>query len=165
MSVATPIGRVSFPDVFEPSQVMGQGANKFRLTLLVEPDAEGLDEFRDLIEKEIQKKWPDGLPKNFHHPELDGDSMDREETRGKVVFRFTAKEDQRPQVLDRNLNAIAKSDNEFYAGCYARVSTSIYGWNFSGKSGVSLALDAVQKVRDGDPLVGRQDPTKVFSKL
>jgi hypothetical protein len=43
---------------------------------------------------------------------------------------------------------------EIYSGCYARVCVSLFPYNTAGKRGIGIGLEAVQKLRDGDPLGG-----------
>ena len=78
MAKHTPIGRVSFPELYEATQVSGQGDFKYRLTLIFEPDARGLAELRADIDAFIKTKWPTGLPPKFQHPIIDGDETDTE---------------------------------------------------------------------------------------
>lgn len=57
----------------------------------------------------------------------------------------------------------AKTD--FYAGCYARAQVNAYYWKFMGKEGVSLGLQNLQKLRDGERFGGRGNAANDFDAI
>jgi hypothetical protein len=57
----------------------------------------------------------------------------------------------------------AKTD--FYAGCYARAEVNAYYWKFMGKEGVSLGLQNLQKLRDGERFGGRGNAADSFDAI
>ena len=166
MPRTSPIGRVSYPSVFEPTQVQGAGEFKFRITLIFEPDDPKLAEMREAEQQAILKKWPTGKPAKYQSPFVDGDSLDQPETKGKIVVRFTAKEDRPPQVIDTDAKTpITKESGKFYSGCYGRVSYSQYGWTYAGKNGVSFGFNTVQFCRPGEALDGRTTADQDFDAI
>ena len=44
--------------------------------------------------------------------------------------------------------------SEVYSGCYARANISFYAYNTNGNKGIACGLNAIQKIRDGEPLGG-----------
>lgn len=69
-----------------------------------------------------------------------------------------------PQVVDRQAQPITDK-NKLYSGCYGSVHLNAYAWDYGGKWGVSLGVEAVQFVRDGERLGGRRPATDVFKPL
>ena len=53
---------------------------------------------------------------------------------------------------------------ELYSGCYARVCVSLFPYNSNGKRGIGIGLEAVQKLRDGDPLGGGVSVADAFGQ-
>ena len=43
---------------------------------------------------------------------------------------------------------------EMYSGCYGNVAVSLYPYEFTGKYGVGVGLNAIQKTKDGERLDG-----------
>jgi len=167
MAKLSPIGRASFPELFQPTQVSGQGAFKYRLTLLIDPKDPALAQLRADIEESAKKKWPSGRPKNWSSPLLDGDDMDnpRPECAGMIVLRLTANDDRPPQVVDSGMRPITKESGKMYSGCYARASYNCFSWTNTGKNGTSVGMNNVQVVRDGDPLDSRTNASDDFDAL
>ena len=84
-------------------------------------------------------------------PLRDGDSM--EEDAYKDKYFINASSVIQPQIVDRNLKFILDHD-EVYSGVFARVSLRFYPFNKGGNMGVGCGLLNIQKVADGDRLVG-----------
>lgn len=74
-----------------------------------------------------------------------------EECRGCWVF--TASNKNRPNVVDLALQPILDA-TEIYSGMYANVGVTFFGYNAPQNKGIGVALDNVQKTRDGEPLGG-----------
>lgn len=87
-----------------------------------------------------------------------------DECKGCWVFTASSKEDYPPQVVDRQVKTII-DPTQVYSGMWANVHVSFYAYNNSGKKGIGCGLNAVQKVRDDDPLTGRVNAKDVFSAL
>jgi hypothetical protein len=152
--VVTPIGRASFPQLFEAAQVNGEGPEKYNLTLIIEPDAPGLKELEDQVADYIKVKFPK-LPKDLKTPILIGDDLDRPEYAGKIVLRLSCRADKhKPKVIDAMKNPIT-DPALFYSGCNCRATFTLYSWTYMGKSGVSIGLVDVQKVSENERLDGR----------
>lgn len=165
----TPVGRVSFPDVFEPTQVNGAGDFKYRMKLVFDPTdpatAEGLEKLRAEVEAAAAKKWPSGKPKKFHDPLQDGDESGRPEYAGMVTLQLTAKDNRPPQVVDQQVRNIDPKSGNFYSGCYAKCSYNVYAWEYMNKGGVSFGLGNIQKVGDGEPFDGRTKAEDDFEPI
>ena len=61
---------------------------------------------------------------------------------------------------------IEEMSGDFYPGCHARVSYSVYAWQHPvGGAGVSCGLNNVQKVKDDTAFDGRSDASDDFDEL
>lgn len=164
MSNTSPVGRLSFPNLFKAEQINGQGEPKFGCTLIFDPGTPGLDKMRESVQKLINSKWNGKLPNKYKDPFLDGDEMDRPEYKGKIVIRFSCKADKRPEVVGPLKQPIT-DPAVIYAGCYCRVSYSCYTWEYMGKEGISFGLGHVQMVRNGERFDGRGTADSVFDEI
>ncbi len=66
---------------------------------------------------------------------------------------FTASNKRQPTIVDRALQPILDS-TEIYSGMYANVGITFFPYNTANNKGIGIALDNVQKIRDGEPLGG-----------
>jgi hypothetical protein len=157
-SILTPEFRVSFPNVFQPGKLSG----KFGLTMLFPKDTD-FSVLETAIKAKIKEKYPAGAPKGLLLPILDGEESEREEQ--KDTFYINAKSGKyRPGVVDQN-RAEINDEAEFYPGCYARATVTLYTWEYLGKKGVSVNLRNVQKLRDGEPLISRVAAADEFEQV
>jgi hypothetical protein len=148
----SPVGRVSYPNVFAAKEF--DGKRTFGLTLLFDKTAD-LTELKNAVAAAIKERWGNKPPSNLRSPLRDGDEKDKPEYAGKVFVTFRAGEDRRPAVVRPDLTPISQESGEFYSGCYAKVSYSVYAYDKQGNRGVAFSLGNIQKVRDGEPLDGR----------
>jgi hypothetical protein len=135
MKFITPVFRVSFPNVFNPSDY--DGKIRYQLTMLFEPD-----DVEDL------RKAIDVWPKSIRHPLIDGDTKPDLGYEGLIFCR--TKSTRKPGVVDANRDPIL-DPSDFYSGCYARASVNIYAYNNQSK-GIALGLNNLMKTDDGEPL-------------
>ena len=154
MSKLTSIGRVSYPELFAATQVAGQGAFKYRVTLIFDADDPWLKQLRADVEASAKAFWPTKRPKDWRDPLIDGDSLENTspETDGKIIVRLTANDDRQPGVVDHQVAPITRESGKLYAGCYARASYSVYSYSKAGNNGTAIGINNLQVVRDGDPL-------------
>lgn len=168
MASITPVGRVSYPNVFT-ARGMGknnEGDKNFSLTLLFPKDKKDeLAQMKADVEAAIKEKWGDKRPKNLQSPFTDGNTKDAPEYQDMIAVNFKAKEDRPPQVIGPDKKPITENSGLFYPGCYARVSYRCYAWEYMGKTGVSFGLNNIQKSGDGEPFDGRTDADDDFEAL
>ena len=162
----TPVGRLSFPSLFEAKGFNGSDA-KFQ-TILVMPEGEKLEELSALIEELMVEKFGK-LPKIWNNPIKDGntkltqDGDVRPEFAGKVFITCKAKETDQPAIVNASVEPIT-DQNEVYGGAEARVSIAPYAYDVGGNRGVSLYLKGVQVTGGGEPFVaGSSAP--MFGKI
>lgn len=168
-TVWSPVGRVSFPKVFVAEGYQGSEP-KFSLMLVFDPAKFSSTDKRlwanmiklaDSKAMEKFKKPLKGLPANFKKPFRDGAEKEDLEGfgEGKVFISFGSK--MKPGIVDLDLNPILTPE-EFYPGCYARVTMSCYAYDNVGK-GVAFGLQNIQKVGEGTRLDGRTNADSDFA--
>lgn len=162
--ITTPEFRVSFPNVFKPTAFENQEP-KFGITMLFPKNAD-LSGLKKLAGAAIAAKWPDKAkrPAGLRNPFRDGDTEkpDTEGYSGCIFVRATSK--MKPGVVDASVNPIM-SEEEFYAGCYARATLTAYAYDTAGNRGVAFGLQNVQKLREGAPFSGRSKPEDDFEAV
>lgn len=155
--VRTGLVRFSFVHVFEP-QKRDDGSDIYNATILIQKDdKDTLKAIETAInaakEKGIQEQWGGKLPKKYADPLHDGE--DKEDTYEGFdgVMYLNAKSNRRPKVVDKHLDPILDAE-DFYSGCYGIVTLSFWPYNRQGNVGVSVSLDNIMKVKDGERLGG-----------
>ena len=172
-AVTTGKVRFSFVHVLEAyAREQGQDP-KYGLTVLV-PKTD--TETKKAIDAAIEAatvlgtsiKWQGKRPQKVNIPIHDGDGVKPsdgmpfgDECKGHWVFTASSNVAYPPEVVDANLQAII-SPAEVYSGCYGRVHINFFPYAYGGKKGIGCALNAVQKLEDGEPLAGRVKASEVF---
>jgi hypothetical protein len=106
-----------------------------------------------------EKRWNGVVPPVVPVPVHDGDGVRQDgnsfgpECKGCWVMTASCKAEQKPQVVDGNLNLILDG-SQIYSGMYANVMITAYPYAFAGKKGIGFGLGPVQKTGDGDSLGG-----------
>ena len=150
--------RFSYVNVFEPRAMVEGQEPKYSICILIrKDDKKTLDAYYKAIEQakeEGKDRWGGKIPANLRTPLRDGDEErpDQPEFRGHYFLNASSK--FKPGIVDRNLDPIL-DDDEFYSGCYGRVSLNLYAYSVSGNRGIAAGLNAIQKLSDGEPLGGR----------
>lgn len=172
--IITPEFRVSYPHLFK-ANAFGGGKPKFSVTMLF-PKKGDLSVLRKaMTAAKLEKFGPKkNWPADLASPVTDGDAPakpgkeERTGYAGHWVIKATANEDSRPTVVDENAQTVMDA-KVIYPGCYARAAIFAYIWEFpvgSGRFGVGLILNGVQKTRDGETFSTRKpvefDPIAVF---
>lgn len=161
----TPKFRVSYPAVFEAKAYEEGQAPKYSLVMLFDKKAD-LKELKRAAENAAMEKFgpKEKRPKNFRMPFRDGDE-DRSDTPGYENSIFvTASSKQRPGVVDQQRTQLI-SEEDFYAGCYARATLIAFAYDTKGNKGVSFSLQNVQKLADGEKFSGRKNAEDEFDSV
>ncbi|MHA1286565.1 MAG: ssDNA-binding protein [Candidatus Thorarchaeota archaeon] len=158
--IKSPVGRVSFPSVFEKTS-FENSEPKYSVTLLFDADDPGLKKLKKLAAEAIKEKWNDDPPSNMHNPFRKGsEKPDLDGYEGKIFVKFSST--RKPQVMDKFKNELTDVE-DFYAGCFAKVMCNTYAYDNIGR-GVAFGLGHVLKVKDGDPFgAGSSDPMDDFA--
>ena len=192
VKIITPEFRVSFPQVFQARKINENDPNekaKFSVLMLfrIKETAKSkelgekvvnidelkgavrkilFDKFRENWRAKTEERKADGS-KVIHLPFRDGMETGKKDKDGfgeGVVF-CSASTLQRPGLIDGQKKEIMTA-NEFYGGCYARAEINPYWYNYKNlKQGVSLGLQNLQKIRDGEPFSGRSKPEEAFDAI
>lgn len=166
-NMTTPIGRVSFPYLFDKAKSLDpEKDGKYEVTLYI-PKTEDISALRANLERVCKEAFGakfQSLEKLKHPPIKDGDNKDASDPAyGHWIIR--AKSSKRPGVVDAS-RARIESKEAIYGGCYGRVNITPGSYSGPTGFGVTLYLNAVQKVKDGDRFGGGQvSPEDVFEQL
>lgn len=168
--VLTPEFRVSFPHVFEKHSGFEGQEEKYSIVMLF-PKSTDLKELKRAAFNAAVEKWgpKDKWPKNLRMPFRDGDEkQDLAGYEGTIFASASSK--QKPQVVsnkkvDGQFPRIEKSDETFYAGCYARATLIAFSYDKAGNKGVSFSLQNVQKIKDGEAFSGKKNADDEFEDI
>lgn len=151
--------RFSYCNVFEPVASEEGKAPKYSVSVLIpKSDTKTISAIEKAVEnaKQVGKsKIADKsgkIPSNIKTPLRDGDEDRPDDPAYAGMMFLSATSSRKPTIVDKNLNQIMTMD-EFYSGCYGRVSLNFYAYNVSSK-GIAAGLQNLQKLEDGDPLTG-----------
>lgn len=181
--LVTPKFRLSYPHLFVPHAMEDGGKKQYSITMLfgkdtkmmgsTPPDKDGVVHPRSILKAvrnakivefgKDESNWPEDIESPFR----DGDDekfSDKEGYAGHWAIKAISGEDQRPTVVDHNMEEI-KSASDIYPGCYARAFVYAYVWYFGKKCGVGFILDHVQKMGDGKSFAGKKPVGSVFSPV
>ena len=160
----SPEFRGSFVSLIEPRSMPGAegGKPKYQITVVLPKSDEFWTRLAKQIEDAAVAKWGK-VPPRLKSPIKDGDEMERSEFDGMNTVQATSL--NRPGVVDAVLNPIMSAD-EIYSGAYYRISYRCYAWEHpTGGKGVSVSVDNVMKVRDGEPFSGRTTAESDFASF
>lgn len=170
IKLMTPVFRVSFPSLFE-AKSYGEGDAKYSVSAIVRKDATGLDKERmkalyKAAEKVAIDKFGEAAFRKmrklgqFKWPIRDGEEKDLDGYGPEVVF-FTLSSKIAPGVIGRHKEPLSEED--VYAGCYARATVSPYAFDNKSK-GVAFGLNNVQKVGEGEKFTQRASADEDFDE-
>lgn len=167
-------GRISYPNLFEPTKATPQSDPKYGLKLMIEKDTrEGKKEWskvKECIEAakengmERCKKWNGRVPKNLQIANIwDGDDDEVKEKNpeyeGYWIISITSR--NRPNVVDKNPEKEIIQPGKIYAGCIVRVDCNFFGYD-NGSNGIGCGLNNVQFWDDGESLTKRRSASAAF---
>lgn len=164
--------RFSYAQLFEPKAMEEGGKLKYSVAILIpKSDKETVEKIKAGIAAAEAKAMAEGgvfegkKPKDYKYPVLrDGDGEDSEgdplpeEYHGH--WYVNAKSDKKPAIVgtekDEKGNWKEITDpSVVYSGCYGRAIFNIFPYKHpTGGKGLAAGLQAVQKIRDGQPLGG-----------
>lgn len=164
----TPAFVLSFPALFAPRPQGEREIMKYSMEMLFPKPQFKKAEFADLVaiyEATKPAEWGNWQLPSFWKLFKKGEERNnnpekpRPEFDNKYILSAAANEDFPPILLRQDETEASKSD--IYAGCICRALLSCYHWTYRKvkdgpiiKRGVSLNIDMVQKIKDGDPLGG-----------
>lgn len=157
----SPRGRVSFPSVWEASAMKG-GTPKFSVTLLFNLATMDLKQkqlFSDMANaanEVAQKKfgvklgdeYPADTGNKLRSPFRKSEEKPKHLAPGHIFVKFASL--NKPGVVDESKDDITKVSGDFYAGCWAHCSWTVYAYDEGGNPGVAFGLKNVQKTGDDE---------------
>ena len=152
--------RITFPQLWEPKQVNGQGDPKFSASFLMPKDHPQIGEVKAALTEAATAKWgpkaADTLKALFAQDRLalhDGDAKsDYDGYEGNLFVNASNK--IRPLVVDQGRTPLAASDGKPYSGCYVNAIVEFWAQDNQFGKRVNASLLGVQFSKDGDRLAG-----------
>lgn len=156
--LVSPKGRCSYPHVFKPSAFQGEGEAKYSVQLLL-PKAGAADfiaKVKAAQEAALKELYPTKRPQNLEVWGIE-DGDEKVTAEGAAVapgnWIIKASNKSRPAVIDAQGGEII-DELEVYGGCYFRFNINAKAYGTPAKGGVSLELNVVQKLADGEAFGG-----------
>lgn len=157
--VITNEARMSYANVWEPKAIEGNEPKYSVAVLIPKSDTDTIKKINEAIEaakQEGKAKWNGKIPGNLKTPLRDGDEErpDDETYAGHYFFNATSK--NKPGIVKKGVGAVVEitDEDEFYSGCYGKVSVNFYPFNANGNRGIAAGLQNLFKTRDGERLAG-----------
>ena len=151
--------RFCYANVFEPVAMNDGETPKYSVCILIpKTDTKTLNAINKAIEAAKiagKAKIADKngrIPSTLKSPLRDGDDERSDDPAFKGMMFINANSNRKPAIVDKSLNEIMSRD-EFYSGCYGRVSLNFYAFNVQSK-GIAAGLQNLQKLEDGEMLTG-----------
>lgn len=161
--------RLSYQHLFKADAIADGSEPKYSATWIIPKNHPQVKQVKEAIVKALDEKFPgkrkDGKwPSVMHNPLKDGDEMADEhpEYEGAYVLRCSSK--NRPVVMGRRKESLTEEDGVIYSGCYCNASLAAAGFDAQAKKGVTVYLNGVQFLKDGERLAGF-DCTNDFDEL
>lgn len=169
LKIFTPEGRVAFSHVWEPHSFEAGKQENYSLILVFEPGTD-LTEMKKACIAAAKKKFGDKASAMFKNGKLKMPWRDGSEyseygdpfVEGATFV--TLKSKNAPGIVDHNAKPILKQ-MDFYSGCLARASCLCWAFDQMGNQGVTLLLNNVQKVGDGERMSGRMNAEDEFKPV
>lgn len=152
--------RLTFPQLFEPKVVNGQGDPKFSAAFLIPRDHPQLPEIQKAIIDAATEKWGAKASETLKALKAsdklavhDGDNKSDYDGYAGNLF-VNASNKIRPLVIGPDREPLVAADGKPYSGCY--VTAIVEFWSQDNQFGkrVNASLLGVQFVKDGERLAG-----------
>jgi len=171
MKVITgPDTRWSYANIWEAKSING-GTPKFSVSLIFpKSDTKTVAKVKAAIEAayiegEAKLKGNGKSVPTFaaiKTPLRDGDIERPDDPAYVNAYFINANSATAPGIVDADRNPIL-TRSEVYSGVYGRASISFYAFNSNGNKGIACGLNNLQKVRDGEPLGGKNSAESDFT--
>lgn len=161
ITIQTGVARLSYAHIFEPRPNQDDPTNlKYTASIIIpKSDTKTLKRFQDAIAKlrsdpEARGVWG-GTDRGVHEPLRDGDT---DETKaGDPTYQNTyfcnASSTKKPKVFNKDRTEVMDPE-DVYSGCYCQFMLNLFCYNHAGKKGIGVGLNAIRKIKDGEPLSG-----------
>lgn len=120
---------------------------------------------KEALEAGKSSKFEGRIPKGWKNTLHDGDDEEQTDLERNPEYAghwyMTVSNTRSVPVVGVDRKPILQEE-EIYSGMYGRVQINAYPFNSNGSKGVSFGLNAVQKVKDGEPLGNTVDVEDAF---
>ena len=166
--------RLSFPSLFEPTSVAGEGKPRYSAMLILPPEHPQLGEVTKLMKAVAAEKWAakagavyTSLEKTDKLALHDGDTKAQYDGVGGNFFISAAsQESARPTVINADRSPLTAKDGKPYAGCYVNASIDFWAQDNTYGKRINAQLRGVQFLRDGDAFsAGRPADSDEFEEV
>jgi len=141
----TPIFRLSYPYLFEPSTYGDKPA--FQISMLFDTELVDLSKLEKLVASVTKEKFGKKKPKTLKSPFHDGEEKEDTDGYGEGVIYASARSQKAPGVCSANREPLEEDDIK--AGDYCRATINVFGYDNQSK-GIAFGLNNVQKIMDGE---------------
>ncbi len=152
--------RLTFPQLFEPKQVNGQGDPKFSAAMLLPKNHPQLPDIQKAIVDAATEKWGakagDTLKALKAADKLavhDGDNKSEYDGYAGNYF-INASNKIRPLVIGPSREPLVAADGKPYSGCYVTAIVEFWAQDNQFGKRVNASLLGVQFIKDGERLAG-----------
>lgn len=173
-NIKTPKFRVSYPSVFKPKFNELSKRDEYSIVALFPKDAD-LSPLKKAAEDAVKEKWgndPKKWPKKLRLPFRDQAEKEKDGVlpgghEAGAIFLNLRSKNKPALVTSKNKEIVdIKEPKDFYAGCWAIASLSVYTYDQGGNVGVNFGLVNLFKVGDGDALsAAAANPRDEFEAL
>ena len=156
--------RFSFVNVFEPAETLS-GLMKYSTMIMIpKSDKAQIAKFNKAFEecKQANAGFFGGtVPKLLKGGLRDGDT-ERDDENFAGYYFVNALSNEKPGIVDVDVNPILDK-SEFYSGCWGRASVTFFAYDVTGAKGITLGLNNVMKLEDGERLGGTSSAAADFA--
>lgn len=162
--------RLSYLNATKPQSGFNGSDPKFSVSAIISKDD---TETENKIQEAIALAMKEGVARfgakfgknaGFRTPLRDGDADRPDDPAYQNSYFVNANSKIKPGVVDKDLNPII-DPSEIYSGCYGRVSMVAFPYSVNGSSGISFALQNIQKISDAEPLGGKSKAEDDFTAV
>jgi len=163
--------RFSYLNANEPKAPLGGGKPKYSASLII-PKTDTIT--IEKIKKAIKAAYDEGQGKlrgagktvpalnTLKTPLRDGDTDRPDDENYANAYFINTNAERKPKAFDGNGNDIVDS-SELYSGIYGKAVINFYAYNVNGNKGIAAGFEALQKLRDGEPLGGNNISADIFA--
>ena len=154
--------RLAFPAVFKAQQVNGEGDPAFSACFIMDPKKQAalLKSIEKAFKDVAKDKWGAKADANLKGIEAkdktclhDGDGKPEYDGFEGMLY-MSARNKQRPLVLDAGKSPLTEEDGKPYAGCYVNASVEIWAMDNNYGKRICASLKGIQFVADGEAFGG-----------
>lgn len=170
ITITLPTCRLAYPVLFEQKYNELKKKEEWAVTMLFDKKTADLSKLKQAMVQAAKNEF--GADVDLKTLDLkriiDGDSLNAkgeprpEYYKGQWVVKAATRL-KAPGVVDSKLNKIL-DPSEIYSGVYANVNVTVKAYAQPNK-GVTIYLNHVQKVKDGEPIAGGPQVKDVFEEL